>query len=52
MDNQTPLRIRMLQYRSVVLPLDYFESQQIGENRQRFIQRAALIMSFGQSNGL
>ena len=49
-NHQAPLGVGMLDYRLLVAALDHLSSQQLGENRQRLIERAALIVPFGHSD--
>ena len=49
-NHQAPRGIGMFNNRLLVGALDNFRSQKIGENRQRLVQRAAFIVTFGHRN--
>ena len=51
-DHQTPGRIWMFNDRLFFAPLDDFYRQQFSKDRQRFIERAALVVAFRESNRL
>jgi hypothetical protein len=52
MDDQTPFRIGMLDDSLPIIALHHLQRQKVGKNRQRFVQRTALVMAFNQPYGL
>ncbi len=50
-NDQAPSGVWMFDHGLLVRSLDDFEGQQIREDRQCFIQRAALVMTFRESDG-
>ena len=47
--DEQPIGVRVLEHRLAVMAIYYFEREQLFENRQRVVERAALVMSVGQS---